>query len=83
MHGTKGMTTHLQLKKLLIGKSMLMPLLKILKNSFLCMDMYTCTCHSQHVSLGIVKADAAAIRGELDKRKAELVNHMGAMGARM
>ena len=52
--------------------------------------MYTCprpisyiTHHSQHVSLGIVKADAAAIRGELDRRKAELVNHMGAVGAHM
>ena len=51
---------------------------------------YTCprpisyiTHHSQHVSLGIVKADAAAIRGELGKRKAELVNRMGAVGAHM
>ena len=51
---------------------------------------YTCprpisyiTHHSQHISLGIVKADAGAIRGEIDKRKAELVNHMGAMGAHM
>ena len=39
--------------------------------------------HSQHISLGVVKADACAIRGETDKCKAELVNHMGAMGARM
>ena len=51
---------------------------------------YTCprpisyiTHHSQHISLGIVKADAFAIRGEIGKRKAELTNHMGAMGARM
>ena len=51
---------------------------------------YTCprpisyiTHHSQHISLGIVKADASAIRGEIGKRKAELTNYMGAMGARM
>ena len=41
------------------------------------------THHPQHISLGVIKADACAIRGETDKRKAELVNHMGAMGARM
>ena len=29
------------------------------------------------------QADAFAIRGEIGKRKAELTNHMGAMGARM
>ena len=38
---------------------------------------------SQRISLGVVKADAAAIRSETGKRKSELVNIMGAVGARM
>ena len=51
---------------------------------------YTCprpisyiTHHAQRISLGVVKEDARAIRSETGKRKSELVNIMGAVGARM
>ena len=51
---------------------------------------YTCprpisyiTHHAQRISLGVTKEDARAIRGETSKRKAELVNIMGTVGARM
>ena len=51
---------------------------------------YTCprpisyiTHHAQRISLGVVKEDARAIRSETGKRKSELVNIMGAAGARM
>ena len=51
---------------------------------------YTCprpisyiTHHAQRISLGVTKEDARAIRGETSRRKAELVNIMGTVGARM